>query len=83
MITGFLLQIFYVLITFFFSFLPAITLPSGVTSAITTAFGFMNQFTFLFPLATLLSVVVIAISFHLALLTFDFVIWLIHLLRGR
>lgn len=83
MITGFFLQIFYALITFLIGLLPTLALPSGFTDALTLAMSYVNQFTFLFPVSSLLAVVSLALTFHAAILAFDFTLWIIHTLRGR
>lgn len=83
MITGFLLESFYGIIVFLFSLFPTLALPTAVTTAVTLAFSYLNQFSFLLPVGSLLTVVGLALTFHVALLTFDFSIWVIHLIRGR
>jgi hypothetical protein len=83
MITGFFLQTFYIVITFMVGLLPTIALPAAFLSALSLAVGYLNAFSFLLPVGSLLTVIGFAITFHLALLTFDFTLWVIHLLRGR
>jgi len=83
MITGFLLQLFYVFIVFLVSALPSVALPTAFSAAFVLVWGYLSSFSFLFPMPTLVSVLLLAISFHIALLIFDFSLWLIHLIRGR
>jgi len=83
MITGFLLQIFYVLIVAMVSLLPSIALPSAWNAAFILMWGYFSSFSFLFPMQTVVAVLITALSFHAALLIFDFTLWVIHLIRGR
>lgn len=78
MITGFFLQIFYILVAFFVNLLPTTAFPSGITNAITTVWYYVNSMSFLLPVSTLLQVLVLAMIFHGAIL-----LWrLAHLVGG-
>jgi len=83
MITGFFLQIFYVLIVAMISLLPAVALPTAWNAAFVLMWGYFTSFSFLFPMPTVVAVLEVAITFHAALLLFDFTLWIIHLIRGR
>jgi len=83
MITGFILQIFYAFVAFFVGLLPAIAIPQGWLNALTLIWGYVNQFNYLFPVQTLLTVLLFALAFHVALLLLSFGLWIIHLIRGR
>jgi len=83
MITGFILQIFYTLVAFFIGLLPVIAIPSGWLNALTLIWSYVNQFNYLFPVQTLLTVLLFALAFHVALLLLSLAMWIIHLVRGR
>jgi len=82
MITGFFLQIFYTLIAFFVGLLPIVSMPSGWTDALSLIWGYLNTFSFLFPIATLVSVLTFAVTFHLFLLGYDLALKVYHMIRG-
>jgi len=63
--------------------LPTFALPAGFLAAIVLIVGYLNEFSFLFPMQTLFDVVGIYVFFHVVLLTWDFGLWIIHLIRGR
>jgi len=78
MITGFFLQILLAVANFVVGLLPVYDLPAAVSSAISTAWGYMNALSFLLPMNTLLTVLGIAMVFHVSLL-----VWrLLHLIGG-
>lgn len=83
MIIGFLIQILVIFVSFFIQLLPVIPLPTGWIGAVTLFWGYVNALNFLFPVTTLLTVLLIALSFHLAILLLRLALWIIHLLRGR
>jgi len=83
MIIGFLLQVFYVVIVAVFYVLPGLPLPVSFASAFATLWGYLSAFSFLFPMPVLLTVLVAALVFHVAILALDFTLWIIHLIRGR
>lgn len=83
MITGFFLAVFYVLLVAVTSLFPAVSLPSAWATSFALLWGYFSSFSFLFPMPTVLAVLLLALSFHVALLLFDFTLWVIHLLRGR
>jgi len=82
MITGFLLQILYVVVAFFVGLLPTIDVPVGWTSSIALMMSYVNGLSWLFPVSTLLSVLGLAVTFHVALLGYDLSIKIYHMLRG-
>jgi len=78
MITGFFLQILLAVASFVVNLLPVYNLPTAVTSAISTAWGYMNTLAFLLPMDTILQVFVLALIFHVSIL-----IWrMLHLIGG-
>lgn len=83
MIVGFFLQVVNAVIRFIISLLPAYPLPTAVATAVTTAWTYINAVSWLLPVDTLLTVLTLAMVFHVAIL-----VWrLLHLvgsyLRGR
>jgi len=83
MITGFFLQIFLTLIMFFVGLLPVVAFPSQITSAIATVWGAVNAFSFIFPVGTLLTVLGIAMTFHLTMIGWNFANYIARWIRGR
>jgi len=83
MITGFFLQIFYTVIAFFVGLLPVIAVPADWANALALIWGYLQSFSFLFPVATLVSVLSVALTFHLALLSYDLSIKVYHMIRGK
>jgi len=82
MITGFFLRIFYVVVSFFVGLLPVIPLPAAFASAIALFWGYLNQFSYYFPMTTLVSVIGFAVAFHAILLGYDVSLKIYHLIRG-
>jgi len=83
MITGFFITILAKFLELFLSVLPVQPFPTQIHDAILSAWGFVNAFSYIFPVATLLQVLAIAMVYHGAIL-----LWrLSHLvggyLRGR
>jgi len=83
MITGFFLNIGYAIVAFIVGLLPVIDLPSGWTDAVSLIWMYLNQFAFLFPVSTLVSVLTFAVTFHLVLLGYDLALKAYHMIRGR
>jgi len=78
MITGFFLSMFLSLLSFFVGLLPVVAFPSSITSAVQTIWYYINAMSFLLPVSTLLTVLLLAMSFHGAIL-----LWrLAHLIGG-
>jgi hypothetical protein len=83
MISGFFLLIFFVLIDFFIGLLPVFDIPSEVLQAFALGWGYMQSFSWLFPITTLVSVLSVAVFFHVSLLGYDLSLKVYHLIRGR
>jgi len=83
MIISFFLEAIYVFITFFFGLMPALAIPDQFLSAVVQMIGYVNALNFLFPVSTLLQVLAIALTFHIGIMLWHFVLWIIHLIRGR
>lgn len=83
MITGFILQIFIAFVNAVLSVLPVVALPTGWISAILLIWGYVNALNFLFPVSTLLDVLLIGLSFQVIIMLLRFTIWIIGVVRGR
>jgi len=83
MITGFLLSIMYGFLSFMVGLLPTTSLPTGITDAITLIWGYINAWSYIFPVGTLLSALGIAFAFHGALLLWRFIHLIGGYIRGR
>jgi len=83
MITGFFIQIIAAVVLFALAILPTGDLPSGITDALVLIWSYINMFSFLFPVDTLLSVLLLAFLYHGILLLFDMALWVIGLIRGN
>jgi len=82
MITGILITIVATVFTFIVSLLPTIPLPTGITDALTLIWSYINMFSFLFPVDTLLTVLVLALLYHIIFLFWDMGLWIIGVIRG-
>jgi len=79
-----------VLLNFLYSFLGVILglipvtvqVPSQWISAINTIWGYINAFSFILPVQTLLSVLAIAIAWHIGVFLFHMMTWIIRKIPG-
>jgi len=83
MITGFFLSIGFVVLQFFVQLLPVVAYPSGISSAIVTVAGYLNAWTFIFPVGSLFSVLVVAFIFHFSIMAWHYGHLILRYLRGR
>lgn len=83
MITGFFLSIFYVLLSFIVSLLPVINIPADLLTAFTFSWSFVTALSWLLPVNTLLTVLSLAIFFHISVLVWHFSHVILRYLRGR
>jgi hypothetical protein len=83
MITGFFLSLFYTVIMFFVNLLPVSSLPSDWTAALSAVWSYTNAANFLFPMSTFLTVLGLALTFHVTVLLWRLSVWIIHLARGK
>lgn len=83
MITGFFLRIGYVILNFFVGVLPIAAFPTQITSAIQVIAGYMNAWSFIFPVATLLQVLAVAFVYHFAIMAWHYAHLIGRYLRGR
>lgn len=80
MITNFLLYILYLVIKVVISpitLLPNASLPVGLSSALTTASGYISAFNTMLPMTTILLVVSTILIVELAIFTFKMINWVI------
>jgi len=83
MITGFFLAIFYSFLSFFIVLLPMSTFPAEITTAFATIGGYINALSFLLPINTLLTVLGLAMIFHVTILLWRLSHLIARYLRGR
>lgn len=83
MITTVFLNLIFALISYFISLLPAgVVFPTAWTAGIATIWGDINAFSFIVPVDTLLTCLVIAIIFHLFQFGWNFMHWIYGIIRG-
>jgi len=82
MIIGFFLQIFYMFLAFVINLLPVYAIPTGITQAIATIWGDINAWSFIFPVATLAQVLVVAMIFHGAIFAWHYFHLIFRKIRG-
>jgi len=84
MITSTLLTIFYSVISFFTSLLPAgQALPTQWTTAVATVWGYLNAWNYIFPVSSFLTILTLAMSFHLGIYAWHLIRYVIKLIRGH
>lgn len=83
MITGFFLQIGLSVMSFIVGLLPFIAFPTQISTAIATIGGYMNAWTYIFPVATLLQVLGVAFIFHGLIAAWHYLHLLARYIRGR
>ena len=57
--------------------LSNVTLPSGLTSALTTASGYIHALNVILPIDTILAILGVSLALELAYLTFKIIMWVI------
>jgi hypothetical protein len=83
MIPDIFLNLFYSFITFFVNLLPVASISSTVTTGINTFFNNVNQYNSIFPIDTAVTIMGLIVAFYVAVLLWDMVKWVIHLVRGN
>jgi len=83
MITGFFLTIFYQILAFVIGLLPVYSPPSDLISAFSTLWAYVTALAWLLPVSTLLTVLGVAITFHLVMILWHFGHLVASYLRGR
>lgn len=82
MITSYLLQFLYLFLSGLLNLLPTGSLPVQVSSAISTVWGYVNAFSYVIAVDTLIQVVIIATSFDVAVLLWSLLNWIIRKIPG-
>ncbi len=82
MIVTTLLKLINTIFQAVFGFIPAWTLPEGFTNAISSGIANIGLFSGVFPVFTLMTILLLMVSFDLNLLLFKLVNGLIALIRG-
>jgi len=83
MIIGFFLTILTGILSFFIQLLPVVDFPSQITTGVYFFWYYMNAASFLFPMSTLLTVLGIALTFHVTIFLWRGANWLGGYLRGK
>jgi len=83
MITDVILQIPLFFLNLMLGLIPDSSgLPSGVSSAITTAIGYIKGVSFIFPIETLFQIILLIFSIEAGLLLWKFINWIIKKIPG-
>jgi len=83
MITGLIINFFYILLFNLLAFLPdSQGLPSAVASSFTSLSGYAHAWDYIFPIYTLLYILTLSALFHVGILGFKIVNWIINKVRG-
>jgi len=82
MITTFLLQILSSFLNFIVGLLPTGNLPTAISSSITSIWGYVNAFSYVVAVQTLIQVVVLVIAFDIGMLLWHLIQWIIRKVPG-
>lgn len=82
MITTTLLSILFAFLGLLLGLLPAGHLPATMTTGFAFFFGIANQFTYIFPVYTLMQALVIYLVFDGVILLWHFIQWIIRKIPG-
>jgi len=82
MIGTFLLNALSGLLLLLISILPSYALPSSISSSLASVISYGQAFSFIFPISTLITVAGLALLFHLGILGFKLLNWIIGKVRG-
>jgi len=83
MITGLLITLFTGFINFVLGLLPSGGLNAAVNTNLQNFFQYVYQYNGFFPVDTALTLLGWSVGFWLLVFLFDFLKWLIHLIRGN
>lgn len=83
MISTFFLSVLYSFLAWFLSLLPIVVFPPQISQAITTMWGLLNAFSFLWPVATMVALFVLASVYYAIAFTVDISLWIIRFFRGN
>jgi len=82
MITNFLLSILSAFVNGVVSFLPVGSLPTEISSALATMWGYVNLFSYVVAVDTLIQVVGLVLVFDLVVMAWHFINWIIRKIPG-
>ena len=83
MIATAILTVFYTFIIFLVGILPSSAgLSTDVTNAISNAFDIAYDFDFIIPMGVVVDVILIALLFHVGILSFKAIVWLMRKIPG-
>lgn len=82
MILSFLLGILNGFLGLILAFLPTGSLPAAVSSSITSIWGYVNAFSYVIALDTLIQVLVLTIAFDLIVFLWHVLQWIIRKIPG-
>lgn len=82
MITTTLLSILFVFLNGLVGLLPTGHLPAAMTTGFAYFFGIANQFTYIFPIYTLMQALVVYLVFDGVILLWHFLQWIIRKIPG-
>lgn len=83
MITGFFLRIGFIVLNFVVGLLPVIAFPTAITSAVVAVAGYINAWSYIFPVGTLFTVLTLAMIFHIAVIVWKYAHLVGRYIRGR
>jgi len=82
MITGFFLSIVLTILQYFVSWLPDVSFPSQIVSGIVLFWSYVNLFSMLIPVSTILSVLLLSFTYLAVRLGWDAFHWLLRRRRS-
>jgi len=77
MITGFFISVFASILSFVVGFLPTIAFPTEITAAVLYIWSFVNLFSMVIPVQTILTVMLLMFSYYGIIFLWDAGHWLI------
>jgi len=82
MITTFLLTVLLSFLSLLVGFLPTGSLPAAVATSVTSLWGYVNAFSYVLALDTLLQVLVLVVAFDITMLLWHIIQWIIRKIPG-
>lgn len=82
MITSFFIGVLGAFIGFFVALLPVGSLPTEISSALTYLFALINTMSYVIPVVTLLSALLVVLAFDGVLLLIKIIEWFIRKIPG-
>ena len=83
MIVGFFINLFYNFLGFLISLLPVTHLDSSIGTTIASFFASVYSFNSIFPVAETFTIIEWTFAFWAVVFLWDFIKWLMHLIRGN